>query len=132
MKLNRLVPTRRLLGLLLLTVALALAGCAATSALGKAKEALLYDKQLGEGAYEAAARMYVSGQLPKDRFDQATAIYSKWRSAHVVAVQLVATAEAAQNLGKPFDQAQAERVRLAATAALTDFVNLLTSFGVLK
>jgi hypothetical protein len=116
----------------LLVLATAIGACAAQTALGKAKEGLLYDRELAVGILTGATQAYDAKGISQAQFERVVDLYRLHRAAHNVAVDAVALAEAAAKSGKPYDPGQLEALRAGAARALKDLVDLATLLGIRK
>lgn len=111
---------------------LVLVACASTTPLGKAKEGLLYDKEVAVGVLTEATHAYDAKALSEENFKRVVDLYRKYRTVHNLAVDGVAAADLLARAGKPYDRQQIESLRLQAMQAFRDLVETAVAFGLLK
>jgi hypothetical protein len=119
--------------IIFLAVLLAMvAGCYATTGIGKVKEALTYDKETAVGLMVSAVKAYDLKVLPQKDFDRVIEVYREWQKYHNLAVDAVILAEIRMKAGGSWDQVQIEKARDLAQTALYVLVDTATKLKLLK
>lgn len=106
--------------------------CAAGTPLGKAKEGLLYDKEVAVGVLTEATHAYDAKALSGENFKLIVDLYRKYRAVHNLAVDGVAAADLLARAGKAYDRQKLESLRLQAMQAFRDLVETAMAFRLLK
>jgi len=124
---------RRNLSLLIAVLVLvSLAACAATTPLGKAKEGLMYDRDVNVSLMAETVKAYDAKLLTAVQFEKAKQAYTTWQTAHNLAVDAIALAQSRQDAGQPWSRVDLDNARSIALNAATALVKLLTDYKVIK
>ena len=100
---------------LILLIAVLAAACAST-AIGKATQAVDIQKQLVEAAVVQVIQLHTQGKVPEPAFATVQAIYGKWAAAELVVAESLAT-------WKKTNAATDQQKYTTAFAALTSYYN---------
>jgi ABC-type iron transport system FetAB permease component len=123
---------RQPIALLAVLLMLTLAACAATTQLGKAKEGLLYDKELAQGGMAEAVRAFDAKLISAADFDKVKIAYTAWQKVHNTAVDAISLAQQRQDAGQPWDRSAVESARALALNAMNTFIQLAVQLKLIK
>lgn len=115
-------------GMLLVVLVLLAAACAATTAVGKAKEGLLYDREVAIALMAEGVKLHAAKVLSDANYAKLTDAYTKYAAAHNAAVAAIQVVQATNATGGTV-MAKMQTSLAASSGLLSEFLTVATAFG---